>query len=1000
MQVANEVVVPSPPAPAAQPAPPGVAAACAQLMPTASTAPPVSLPIAIAFPITTMPHVPSAPPASLAPAAPQAAAMATVAALPVTTAVPITTRSSSGDPVANLPVVPVTPVVPVAPAGPSPPAAPPTTAAAPTTCDLPAGALSGPLVTGARPSALPPAVTSATPVGNGATAVPSCARRSARRPPSLMSVAERAAYDARWGDAMAKGFDTTARAFVEQQPALQPVSEHTGAASAVGDDATITVASLLVGSALGECMPGVTFETLLAAATTDQVASIAADLDAEEWRQEQRSCAADEAIAHALHAEENAAVGGYAVARKRSSHFSPQGAPSGALRSPTKRGRNLFAIGAANGALPIQGDEMDTHVPAAAVASAPADLAAIVPIAVIPSLTPPPAPPPPPPPPPASRPPPSPQPSAVAPALSGPLVSGASAQPLGQPPDGRSCSSPTATRTAATTPPGTGQVERSCSRVAELEELLEASNTARTQLEAALADTESSLSAAQLEVERVQMGGAAVDAWSVSSDGSRPSEAEGAEDRAAFEAAGSGVTTAATATTANAFGRMMRARAEREVEDAREAEVRKAKRDARAARRQAVESLHLPTELQPSWSTVDWSESTFLEAEQKTQERRRKPIDTSADAPKVSKPRKGRHGWRHNSRQGLAGGVRYWANGSRDNVVTMLLGLIDDFGVADAIRHRLFQKARREVETDKMIVDRLVAALEVLKGCQTEQQRRDYLLALSLVTPPRADERDCKGFARRVAARLRVSRGKRSKKRGERPYAFETATQHRETFDKAAGRYRLSMATLRKGQQRALVADPLEVGEKVLTHNGPAELVRFTEDGGCVVVYRVGDDFAERKYTECYSLAKGSARLRRMPPSLTPPPRATSSLSISDGTRKLILDHFKARCPTSPHQRDVMRRRIGPFVVQEKVSPHAPSNPCCAGCGCASPCCPTDAPNTLVGPVRGPPIIKLLPPNLSAAGVPRGAFTTDASLTEATLATLHPSADVVIAVVS
>ena len=106
----------------------------------------------------------------------------------------------------------------------------------------------------------------------------------------------------------------------------------------------------------------------------------------------------------------------------------------------------------------------------------------------------------------------------------------------------------------------------------------------------------------------------------------------------------------------------------------------------------------------------------------------------------------------------------------------------------------------------------------------------------------------------------------------------------------------------------------------MLTPNGPAELTRFTEDGGCIVTYRVGDDYAERKYTECYSKAKGSARLRRVPPSLTSPPRAASAaLSTSDSTKKIILDNFKAACPTSPSTRDVMRRHVGPFVVQEKV---------------------------------------------------------------------------------
>jgi hypothetical protein len=211
-----------------------------------------------------------------------------------------------------------------------------------------------------------------------------------------------------------------------------------------------------------------------------------------------------------------------------------------------------------------------------------------------------------------------------------------------------------------------------------------------------------------------------------------------------------------------------------------------------------VAALKLPTEQQPSWSTVDWDGARFHQGEEKTQERRKKPIDD--DAQRVPKPRSGRHGWRHNTRQGLVGAGRYWANGSRKNVVRMLLGLIDEFDLADAVRAKLFQKACRQVETDRLIVDRLVDALEVLKGSQTEQQRKNFLLALSLVAPPRAAVRDGEGCVRRIAARLRVSRGKRSKRRSERPYAFETAMVRREAFDVAKARYSLPVGPLLNGQ--------------------------------------------------------------------------------------------------------------------------------------------------------------------------------------------------------
>ena len=499
--------------------------------------------------------------------------------------------------------------------------------------------------------------------------------------------------------------------------------------------------------------------------------------------------------------------------------------------------------------------------------------------------------------------------------------------------------SPQPTRTAAATaaaelsPPGTGGRCAMRSRVEELEELLEVSTHARTELEAALAETEMALTAAQLEAQRTQTDGAAHETLSVSSEGSRPSDDEAlddVEDHPGDEAAGSDAR--ARPPVKSAFDRLMnsegeRAAAERERKAAAAAEqaAEAAKKAAKAARRAQVNALKLPAEQQPSSSTADWEDWMFARAERQTQERRKKLINNSAMAPQVPKPRKGRHGWRHNSRLGLIGAVRYWANGSRNNVVHMLLGLIDEFDVKDAIRAKLFRQASRQAETDRLIVDRLVEALEVLKGCQTEQQRKDYLLALSLVAPCRAEERSGTGYARRFAARLRVSRGKRSKKRGERPYAFETATDRRTIFDEAKKRWSLPVGPIANGQQRALVPDALQVGEKVLTHNGPAELTHFTEDGGCVVTYRVGDDYAERKYTECYSRAKGSARLRRIPPSLTPPPRAERQTSTLASTKKAILDHFTSTCPTSPSTRDVMRRRVGPFVIQEKVGAFLPS---------------------------------------------------------------------------
>ena len=85
-----------------------------------------------------------------------------------------------------------------------------------------------------------------------------------------------------------------------------------------------------------------------------------------------------------------------------------------------------------------------------------------------------------------------------------------------------------------------------------------------------------------------------------------------------------------------------------------------------------------------------------------------------------------------------------------------------------------------------------------------------------------------------------------------------------------------------------------------------------------MLTFAQGDAFKEVPFKRCYGKGEGSARLRRIPPTLSAPPRAHDALSTSDTTRKAILDHIASIAPTSPHTRDVMRRRLGPYLVEEK----------------------------------------------------------------------------------
>ena len=115
-----------------------------------------------------------------------------------------------------------------------------------------------------------------------------------------------------------------------------------------------------------------------------------------------------------------------------------------------------------------------------------------------------------------------------------------------------------------------------------------------------------------------------------------------------------------------------------------------------------------------------------------------------------------------------------------------------------------------------------------------------------------------------------------------------------------------------------IVPDEAALQRVARAHDGPAEIARFTSDGGVVVTYRNGDSYAERCYSSCFGIAAGCARLRHIPPSLLPPPRKTRSDSVSDTTKKAVSDHAHEFCPTSPHQRDYMKRTTGPCTFEEK----------------------------------------------------------------------------------
>lgn len=123
-------------------------------------------------------------------------------------------------------------------------------------------------------------------------------------------------------------------------------------------------------------------------------------------------------------------------------------------------------------------------------------------------------------------------------------------------------------------------------------------------------------------------------------------------------------------------------------------------------------------------------------------------------------PRGNRDGPLDHWRCGLVGAIQYWAQGSNEDAATVVLAAIKRLGLEERIRERLFNHNTRDAMTALMIAGNVRAALHVNQACATEEQRKEYLIGLAYVSPPRAVEGDSTGCIRRIADFLQVRRGR------------------------------------------------------------------------------------------------------------------------------------------------------------------------------------------------------------------------------------------------
>ncbi len=219
-----------------------------------------------------------------------------------------------------------------------------------------------------------------------------------------------------------------------------------------------------------------------------------------------------------------------------------------------------------------------------------------------------------------------------------------------------------------------------------------------------------------------------------------------------------------------------------------------------------------------------------------------------------------------------------------------------------------------EAETNAKIVDLFKDALDEIKHCRNEQQRVEFHIALACVMLDRETQGTNNGWITRICDRLALKRGKRSQKNGGRPYASDQTVDIRARFNKDV----------------ELLQQPLKVGDRVISNGDLWELTQIGDDlisqdphvgTECVVMFRVGETTQEHKYSTMFGNTKGSVRLQRPPPSLTPSRRAfrkdiqaswrqsmgASTASYFDLFKRYIMGHVRREVPQSARSDAVFR---------------------------------------------------------------------------------------------
>jgi hypothetical protein len=190
---------------------------------------------------------------------------------------------------------------------------------------------------------------------------------------------------------------------------------------------------------------------------------------------------------------------------------------------------------------------------------------------------------------------------------------------------------------------------------------------------------------------------------------------------------------------------------------------------------------------------------------------------------------------------GMVDSVKYWAEGSRKKALQLVTSLVKHFSFHDDIVQE-FRLA--ENDTNAYIVDRIQAAIAVLKQCSSEEQREQYHVILTALAPEPG-----KRFEARVATAVGARRG---------GAPFKAAMKKRVEIDAAV-----------VSQKK-----PLGVGDTVTCRHGEGTLVQYSSAQEPAAMEITHGDHKHTSRFSCASRGKGGGRIRHVPISFAPDPRA------------------------------------------------------------------------------------------------------------------------------